>query len=71
VADEDNEFIAAVFERSADRKTIAVVGVHAKSMLGMQRAEDRGGSRALLRHAIAEERPALSDHLPVEGIIDI
>jgi endonuclease/exonuclease/phosphatase family metal-dependent hydrolase len=66
VNDEDNEFVAAVFERPADKKTIAVVGVHAKSKQGMQDAADRGGSRALLRHAIHNLRLGC-DHLVILG----
>lgn len=52
VGDEDEEFVAAVFQRPADPKKIAVIGLHAKSKVDMQRGEDHGGSRALLRHAI-------------------
>jgi endonuclease/exonuclease/phosphatase family metal-dependent hydrolase len=54
VADEDGEFVAACFEMHAPKKTLAVVGLHAKSQVNMKEAEDRGGSRALLRHAINE-----------------
>ena len=52
VADEDGEFIAAVFQRPADAKKIAVIGLHAKSMVDMPHTQDHGGARALLRHAI-------------------
>jgi len=51
-ADEDGEFIAAVFQRPADPKKVAVIGLHAKSKVDMKHAEDHGGARALLRHAI-------------------
>lgn len=51
-ADEDEEFVAAVLQRPADPKKIAVIGVHAKSKADMHCPEDHGGSRALLRHAI-------------------
>lgn len=54
VADEDGEFIAARFEVHSLKKTLAVVGLHAKSQVNMKEAEDRGGSRALLRHALNE-----------------
>jgi len=52
IADEDQEFVAAAFQRPADPKKIAVIGVHAKSKVDTPRPEDHGGSRALLRHAI-------------------
>ena len=51
-ADEDEEFVAAVFQRPADPKKIAVIGLHAKSKANMHRKQDHGGARALLRHAI-------------------
>lgn len=61
VADEDGEFIAACFEMHAPKKNIAVIGLHAKSMADMKEAADRGGSLALLRHAI-NEIPWRCDH---------
>lgn len=65
-ADEDGEFVAARFEVHSPKKTITVVGLHAKSQVDMQVAEDRGGSSALLRHAI-NEIPWRSDHTIVLG----
>lgn len=66
VADEDGEFVAARFEMDSPRKTLTVVGLHAKSLVNMKEAEDRGGSRALLRHAI-NEIPWRGDHTIVLG----
>lgn len=66
LCDEDGEFIAARFEVRSPKKTIAVVGLHAKSQVDMKEAEDRGGSRALLRHAI-NEIPWRCDHTVVLG----
>ncbi|WP_437718154.1 hypothetical protein WMF45_18125 [Sorangium sp. So ce448] len=66
VADEDGEFVAARFEVHAPKKTISVIGLHAKSQSDMKVAEDRGGSRALLRHAI-NEIPWRCDHTIVLG----
>jgi endonuclease/exonuclease/phosphatase family metal-dependent hydrolase len=64
--DEDGEFVAARFEVHSPKKTIAVVGLHAKSQVDMKLAEDRGGSSALLRHAI-NEIPWRCDHTIVLG----
>jgi endonuclease/exonuclease/phosphatase family metal-dependent hydrolase len=66
VCDEDGEFVAACFEMHSPKKTIAVIGLHAKSQVDMKVAEDRGGSRALLRHAI-NEIPWRRDHTIVLG----
>ncbi len=66
VSDEDGEFVAACFELHSPKKTITVVGLHAKSQGDMKDAEDRGGSRALLRHAI-NEIPWRCDHTVVLG----
>jgi endonuclease/exonuclease/phosphatase family metal-dependent hydrolase len=51
VHDEDGEFIAAVFEEPVSKKTVGVVGLHAKSLCDISDVES-GGSLALLRHAI-------------------
>jgi hypothetical protein len=50
--DEDEEFIAAKFGTPPPTRSITVVGVHAKSKIDMHSAQEHGGSRALLRHAI-------------------
>ncbi len=50
--DEDEEFVAAVFQLPGSRKQLGVVGLHALSKLTMHAPEDHGGSRGLLRHAI-------------------
>ncbi len=66
-ADSDDEFVAALFRLPSSKKLVAVAGLHAKSKGDMQSEADRGGSRALLRHAInarrwqAEHRVVLGD----------
>lgn len=50
--DPDKEYAAIVFEHIPSQTTIGVVGVHAKSPVDMQKPEDIGASRALLRQAI-------------------
>lgn len=65
-ADPDEEFVDAHFSLPASAKTIRVVGLHAKSVVDMQKAEDKGGSRALLRHAI-NARPIPADHTVILG----
>lgn len=64
--DEDDEFVAAVFQLPASKKQVGVVGLHALSQVDMHKAEDQGGSRALLRHAINELR-LNCDHIVVLG----
>jgi hypothetical protein len=66
VEDQDDEFIGAEFSLPGSKKRLAVVGLHAKSKVDMASAEDHGGSRALLRHAISESR-LVYDHLVVMG----
>jgi endonuclease/exonuclease/phosphatase family metal-dependent hydrolase len=51
-ADEDNEFVAAVFQLPSSNKQLRVVGLHATSQVRMPQPADQGGARALLRHAI-------------------
>jgi endonuclease/exonuclease/phosphatase family metal-dependent hydrolase len=65
-ADPDEEFLDVVFELPASKKTIRVVGLHAKAVVDMPEDEDRGGSRALLRHAINERRLVV-DHFVLLG----
>lgn len=64
--DEDGEFITAIFALPASRKRLGVVGLHAKSKVGMHRPEDQGGSRALLRHEINQLR-LTCDHKVILG----
>ena len=67
-ADPDEEFVDASFSLPASTKTVRVVGLHAKSILDMKLPEDRGGSRALLRHAInVNARDSHVDHTVILG----
>jgi endonuclease/exonuclease/phosphatase family metal-dependent hydrolase len=68
-ADEDDEFVAAVFRLPSSNKQIRVVGLHAQSKADMQKAEDQGGSRALLRQAINAilQRGPTCDHTVILG----
>ncbi|MFO0628900.1 MAG: hypothetical protein U0325_25215 [Polyangiales bacterium] len=65
-ADRHLKFVDARFSLSAPTKTFRVIGLHAKSAVDMQKAEDKGGSRALLRHAI-NARPIPADHTVILG----
>ncbi|MBK6532928.1 MAG: hypothetical protein IPF99_26060 [Deltaproteobacteria bacterium] len=66
-ADSDDEFVAALFRLPSSKKLVAVAGLRAEGKGEMESEADRGGSRALLRHAInarrwqAEHRVVLGD----------
>jgi|GEM_PF-5560258 len=66
LVDPDKEFLAAEFILPSSTKRLGVVGLHAKSKSDMRRAEEHGGSRALLRHAISALQ-LNCDHLVVLG----
>jgi hypothetical protein len=67
ILDCDGEFVAAVFRPPSSRKTVAVIGLHAKSKIDIRDPSDGGASRALLRHAINQLRFFAADHVVILG----
>ncbi|HRI70245.1 MAG TPA: endonuclease/exonuclease/phosphatase family protein [Polyangium sp.] len=65
-ADEDNEFMTAVFQLPSSPMTVGVVNLHASSRATVPNEIDRAGCRALLRQAINERRLE-ADHVVIMG----
>ncbi len=66
VADEDGEFMTAIFQIPSAPVTVGVINLHATSRATVKELVDRAGSRALLRQAINSKR-VNADHVVIMG----
>jgi len=65
-ADEDGEFMTAIFQLPSAPITVGIVNLHATSRATVPNEIDRAGCRALLRQAINERRLE-ADHIVIIG----